>query len=511
MKDRSRTNYAIINIFTGLAGYAVTTIIGFVCRMVFVRCLSQEYLGINGLFTNILSILSLAELGIGSAIVFALYKPLAENDDEKSASLIKFYSSAYKVIGIVIAFVGVALIPFLDKLIGEPVQIKENLTIIYVVFLFNTTLSYFFSYKSSIFMANQRNYVSTGLSYLISLIQNLVQIGVLLLTKNYYLYLSIQIISTISYNLIISYLANKQYPNLIKKNAAPLSKPEKKSLIVNIKALTVNKLTDILVNSTDNIIITYFSGLITVGAASNYTLLSSTLSTITNQIFNSLTASVGNFNAKESKERQFEFYQILQFANFMIFGLATIGIVFVSSDLVGLFFGKDYILSQEIPFVIALNFYLVTMQSSITTFRSTLGLFKYGQYTLIFTAAFNLIFSIWLGNVWGLFGIYIATSIARILTNAWYLPYTIFKHGFNKNPILYFKKYFLYSFLTVAVGLICFYIFKHFDFGFLINVIVKSAVCICLWSLMIIICFRKTKEYKYLKLKLINLIAARKK
>ena len=159
MQQRSRSEYSIINIVTGLGGYFINTILGYICRMVFVRCLSAEYLGINGLFTNILSMLSLAELGIGGAIGFALYKPLAENDKDKIATLMNFYGKAYKVIGMIVAVLGLLMMPFLKVLITTQPNIKENLYVIYAIYLFNTASSYFFSYRSALLTAAQRNYI----------------------------------------------------------------------------------------------------------------------------------------------------------------------------------------------------------------------------------------------------------------------------------------------------------------------------------------------------------------
>ncbi len=495
---KSRTQYSIINMFVGLGGYVLNTVMGFICRMVFVRSLATEYLGINGLFTNILSMLSLAELGIGTAIVYALYKPLADNDEKKIASLMKFYGSAYRIIGIIVAIVGIALLPFLKKLIGDVPDIKENIYVIYLFYLFNTCLTYFFSYRASLLTAAQKNYIQLGYSYAITTIQSVVQMIVLYYTKEYMLYLGIQTVGTIFFNVAISYKATKEYPYIKGKNINPLSKNEKKSLFWNIKALTVSKVSELLVYGTDNIIITYFSGLATVGQASNYTLFSSTVSSVTNQLFNSLVASVGNHSALSDKEEIFSLYKKLQMANFVIFGWATIGIWFVTSDLVHLCFGAKYVLDDTIPFVLALNFYIVTMQSAITTYRSTLGLFKYGQYILIFTAALNIGFSIWFGNMWGLFGIYLATALARLLTNAWYMPYAIFKHGFERNPIEYFIIYAKYFIVLLVESGLCYLICKHICFGIVLNVILKIVVCTIIPLGITFLVFGRTEEYIYL-------------
>lgn len=498
MSKRSRTEYSLINIMVGLGGYFFNTIFGFICRMVFVKCLPAEYLGINGLFTNILSMLSLAELGIGTAIVYALYKPLAENDEEKIASLMQFYGKAYRVIGCAVGIVGLALLPFLNSLIGETPSIKENIYLIYGVYLFNTCLTYFFSYRASLLTAAQRNYVQLAISYLITTIQSVVQICALLITHEYFLYLGIQTLGTFIFNIVISRKTIKDYPYIERKDIKPLAKEEKLSLFKNIKALTVSKISELLVNSTDNIIITYFSGLITVGAASNYTLFSGTISTLTNQIFNSIVASVGNLNALEDKEGRIRFFKILQLANFIIFGWATIGICFVSSDLVELCFGKSYVLSASIPAVLALNFYIVTMNSAVMTYRSTLGLFKYGQYILIFTAAINLSLSILFGKWWGLFGIYLATAVARMLTNTWYIPYAVFKYGLNRKMREYCALYMKYLLVIVIDGMICYFICSILKFNIVFNVIFKIIVCSVVPNMTVILFWGRTEEFQYI-------------
>ena len=298
--QRSRSEYSIINILTGFGGYFVNTVMGYICRIVFVRCLSAEYLGVNGLFTNILTMLSLAELGIGGAIGFALYKPLAEDDKEKIASLMGFYGKAYKIIGCVVAVIGLLMMPFLTIIISNQPNIKENLYVIYLVYLFNTASTYFFSYRSALLTAAQRNYIVLGINYAITILQSIVQIPVLLISHNYMAYLIVQTIGIFINNIIVSWWAKKDYPYIARRNVKPLSTSEKRGLFVNVKALTLNKLSTILVNNTDNIVLTYFSGLVSVGVVSNYVTLMNTLTSLTSQLFNSLTASVGNLNAIES-------------------------------------------------------------------------------------------------------------------------------------------------------------------------------------------------------------------
>ena len=265
MNEKSRSEYSIINILTGFGGYFFNVLIGYICRIFFVRCLNADYLGINGLFTNILSMLSLAELGIGGAIGFALYKPIAEHDEDKIASYMQLYGKAYRIIGITVGVFGLLMMPFLRIIITTPPNISENIYVIYLVYLFNTASSYFFSYRASLITAAQKNFIVLGVNYLCVIIASMIQIPILLLTHNYMAYLIVQTLSTFFNNFIISYVAKKMYPFITNTNVKPLSKNEKKSLFINVKALTINKLSSTLVNNTDNIVITYLNGLISVG------------------------------------------------------------------------------------------------------------------------------------------------------------------------------------------------------------------------------------------------------
>ena len=498
MKERSRTEYSLINIFTGFLGYGINTVLGFVCRIIFVRCLSADYLGVSGLFSNILTMLSLAELGISSAIIYALYKPIAEKDEKRITSLMHFYAKAYRIIGVIVAVVGLSMLPFLNIIIRDQPAIKENLYLIYLMYLANTVISYFFSYRGSLLTAMQRNYIVVGYSYVITIVQSIIQMIFLLVTHEYLSYLIIQMVGGIIYNVWISHKACKDYPYIKDKNNTPLTKRETKDLLKDVKSLAIYKVTGVLVNNTDNIVITYFNGLISVGLASNYLLFSGTLNSLVQQTFNALTGSVGNLNATATESRRYSFFKALNLANFWLYGWGAIGIAFVSGDLVKWFYGANYVMSLEIPVILAVNFYMIGMQQAVYTFKNTLGLFKYGLYILIFTAAINLSLDIILGKSLGIFGIYMATAIARLFTNTWYEPYAVYKHGLHQKPILYLVRYIGYLVVLTFVGVICFVLCGFCNFGVVTNVVMKIVICSVIPNVVFIIVFWKTEEFQYL-------------
>lgn len=499
MKTRTRTEYSILNILTGMGGYILNTILGFVCRMVFVNYLSADYLGVNGLFTNLLVMLSLAELGIGSAVVYALYKPLAENDEDKIASLVKFYGTAYKTIGIVVAIVGLSLLPFLNVIIREQPDIQESIYLLYFINLFNSASTYFFSYRSSLIIAAQRNYIVGAVNYAVTIIQSVFQMIALALTRNYLIYLIIQTMGTLIYNITISRIAVKMYPYISSKDIEPLSKEETKGLFNNIRDLLIYKISSLLVNSTDNILITFFDGLATTGLASNYSLLVNTLNSLLNQIFNGLTASVGNHNALSENDKKYEMFKFLNLMNFWIFGWAALGIIFCSSDIVQLCFGESYVLGINIPIILAINFYTVGLLNAVWTYKHTMGLFRYGRFLQVGTGILNIVLSILLGQKFGLFGILAATFVSRLLTSIWYDPYALFVYGFNKSPILYLKRYFYYLIvLSVAAGT-CYFSFIMIKGTLIVRTIVKIVLCSIITNIVFCMAFLRTAEFARLK------------
>lgn len=499
MKQRSRTEYSLINMLTGVAGYGINTVIGFVCRIIFVRTLSSDYLGVSGLFTNILSMLSLAELGISSAITYALYKPLAENDEAKVASIMNYYRRAYMAIGCFVAVVGLALMPFLNLIITNSPAIKESIYLLYLLYLINTAVSYFFSYRQALLTAAQRQYIVSGYNYVITIAQSVLQTVYLLATHEYIGYLLIQIAGGIIYNVWVSAKAAKDYPYIKNQDAAPLSKEERKSLFRNIKALAINKVSGVLVNSTDNIAITYFTGLSSVGFASNYILLSNTVGQIIGLVFNALPGSIGNLNASESEENRYRFFNVLSLMNFWLFGWGAIGIALVSGDLVRWFYGAEYVLPMHIPLIIAINSFTIGQLQASYTYKSTMGLFRYGQYLLFFTGIINLVLDILLGRVWGVFGIYAATLIARMCTNLWYEPYAVYKYGLKKNPMIYWVRYLRNALILILTGGVCWILCNCCNFSVVGNVFAKFAICVVVPNSMFILFFQRSDEFSYLK------------
>ena len=455
MGKNTRTKNVIRNILVGEFAQIITLILNFFNRTVFIKLLNAEYLGINGLFSNILTVLSFAELGIGSIIGFNLYKPLAEKDTVSIKKYMLFYKKAYNLIALSVLVLGILLIPFLPYTINQAPNIDENLVILYLLFLANTVISYFNVYKKSLLAADQKEYIVIVFHRIINCFQLLMQCIFLFLTHNYIIYLLIQIFCTFIDNLIISLLANKMYPYLKEhKINIKIDKSDIKTFFINIKAVAIKKFGAIILDGTDNIIISSILNLSIVGVYSNYTMIINAVGLITSQITNALTASVGNLNAVETQNKKESVFNEIFLLSAFIFGFCTLEIFFLINPFIKIWIGENYLLSQASVMVILLNLYLTNMSHATYSFRYTSGLFRDYQYTPFVASIINIILSILLGKKLGIFGVIIATSISRLLTYFWVDPLVVYKKVFNKNVREYFLNFFIYFSVTVIIGLI---------------------------------------------------------
>lgn len=497
MNKSSRTLNSVRNTLMGITNQIIVLLLSFVTRTVFIHYLGIEYLGVNGLFINILNILSLAELGIGSAIIYSMYKPLADKDTKTISALMNFYAKVYMFIGLFIGLIGLSLIPFLDLIIGNQ-TIDENLVIIYLLFLFNTIVSYFFIYKRSIIEADQKQYIISKFQLYFNIIKYLFQIIVIIYTQNFIFYLIVQTLTTFCENLFISKKADKMYPFLRKYKKERLNIEEKKSIWKNIKALMIYKVSGTLLDGTDNIIISVYVGIVWVGKLSNYTLLLGALSSFAGQFTQGIIASVGNFIAKESKEKQEFLLRVITLGHFFIFGFSFIFLYLFLNPFIELWIGDEYVLNNETVFVLSFNWYIMGMLSSMWIFRSTMGLFVYGKYRPLITAVINIIASIYLAKFMGITGVLLGTTIARVTTNVWFDPLIIYRYGLEKSVKNYYYtglKYLLV--VLINMGVLSFLLQNISGENYIIF-IVKILISIIVVTFSFWVIFSRTEEFKYL-------------
>lgn len=497
--QESRTKNSIQNVKTGAIVQIINKLMAFVVRTVFIKILNTEYLGVNGLFTSVLSLLSFAELGIGTAIIYNMYKPVAENDIEKIKSLMKLYQKAYNTIGTVVFALGLCIIPFMDFIIKDAPNISENLIVIYLLFLFNTASSYFFTYKKSIISAHQKESVINNIDSIFYLLKSLVEILFLILTKNFIVYLVIQIAGTFIENVVISLKANKMYPYLKEKNVKKLAVNESQSILNNVKSLVIYKFGGVIMHGTDNILISSLVNVGTVGLCSNYILIINSVKTIIFSALNGITASVGNLNAVgSSKQKEKVFYQIT-FVNYIVYSFCAVAFIVLLNPFIKVWLGKNYVLGMSVSISLAVSFFIEGLRNPGYTFRTTLGLFQKGKATPYIGAITNIVFSVILCKFFGVAGIFMATSIAQLVSYVWIDPYLIHKYAFKTSVRKYIKRFVLYASILILNILVSLGVASFIDISGLLGVILKAiAVCIIPNTINIII-FRKTEEFIALK------------
>lgn len=504
MNTKSRTYNVIFNALANVGGQIIALVFSFLTRIVFIRTFGENYLGINGLFSNILTVLSLAELGVSSAIVYSMYKPIADKDYEKLSALMNYYKKLYHIIGLVVAILGLMILPFLKFLVNVNDDIG-NVTIYYLLYLLNTVASYFIVYKTSILTADQKNYVVKICNVAVSVVQFIVLTVVAFVFKNFYLYLSIQIGFSIINNVICSRIAEKKYPFINKK--VELEKKEKKTLWSNIMSMFSYQVGNVILNNTDNILISVLVNTVAVGFYSNYSMIVASISTFIQLIFTSIQASIGNLVAEGNEEKQYQIFNIIQFMSFWVTSFCVICFSVLFQDAITILYTEHYLLDYPIVLSCILNFYIQFIMYPIYCYRSTVGLFKQTKWIMFFTSMINLVLSIFLGRVWGLFGILLATGISRVVTNFWYEPIKLFKIYFKKPVKVYFVKQLVSLIITIimTVGMLWLSQFLV-PFNVFVRFIIKILMCGIIPNITYCIVFGKTKEFLYLKKIVINKI-----
>ncbi|MDY5577386.1 MAG: hypothetical protein SPF70_07990 [Lachnospiraceae bacterium] len=500
----TRTYHSLQNLMYALVSQGLDSILTFIVRTVFIYCLGKAYLGMNGLFSDILTLLSLAELGCGTAIIYAMYHPAAVGDEKQLAALLNLYRKIYISLGLGMSLVGLCLIPFLNFFISDLPEMPE-LPFIYVLYLFNTTFSYFFSYKKSILIAFQVHHIVSKVNIVTVISQNLIQIAILLLTHNFLLYLFVQLLATLISNAAISSYVNRHYPFLKTYHKERLHKESKDAIIRNIKAMFLDKLSSAIVTSTDNMLISKFVSTIVLGYYSNYTLFVTIIRNIMLRISDALTGSVGNLVSSREPAHAKKIFEELLFLNFWC--IAVFAILFFSfiNPFIILWIGEDYLLQLPVVFLICLNLYMRYIRNTQLIFIDTYGLFQEIRIKCICEALINLIASLILliPLKMGVAGILLGTFISNITTNFWFEPYIIYRKRFHAPVAGYFQKFIFYWTVTMLTGTAVFFIANNLQIhGGWIELSIKFILCFFLVNGVFIALFHKKPEYLFIKEKL---------
>lgn len=495
-----RTHNAIRNASTAFIAQFLISLTEFVVRTIFIYTLGNTYLGLNGLFSDILTLLSLAELGFGTAITYALYEPLAHNNEPKVAALLMLFKRIYNFLGVFITAIGLLLTPFLSFFISDMPDIPE-LPFIYILYLCNTSFSYFLVYKKSLLNANQSSHIVSFIQIVTSGIMYIFQVLVLLLFRNFILFLSIQVFCTLLNNIIISFYVSNHYRYLKIYKNQKISTAEKKAIFTNVKAMFLSKISSAVVTSTDNILISKFVSTIVLGFYSNYTWFTTFIRAILNKIFEAISGSIGNLLSLESKEKAHDNYLKIWFVNYWMICFFTVFLFVNVNPFIRIWVGNKYTLNMLIVFTICLNLYMRFIRNTSLTYLDAYGVFTRLKLKCIAEAIINLVVSLIYLLVFdmGIFGVLLGTFTSNMLTNFWFEPYVLYKDKFKAPLIPYFLKFAQYFSAMMLNGAIVYFVINRITFSnIILTFIVQVIVSFILINIIIIILFFRTKEFKYL-------------
>ncbi len=483
------------NSAVGILSYIITSVVSFIARTVFIKILGVEYLGISGLYSNILAMLSLTDMGLFTVMMYSLYKPLAENDTERISSLIRYFNKLYNGIGCIVAVVGIALIPVLPYIVKESALEYKELITYYLLILANNVCSYFVISKTTLIKADQHMNIINIVTSISTVLKHIVQIVLLFIFKSFTVFLFVPIIITLVNNLVLSIITTRRYPYLREKSNLPVDNEIKAYIKSNLKPTFIYKLGASVINSTDNILISVLLGTVVVGYYSNYLTIVTLVNSVISILIQAMIASLGNLNSSGSSENKYSMFKVLLIIFYGIAAFCAASYFGVFSDFISLWIGEEFILNNLFLVSLIFNNFVACITNPIWMTRETTGLFKEVRYVILCTAILNIILSIVLGKWIGLAGIIFATGISRLATMFWYEPHILCKKIFHVSNTNYWKFVAILlcaCVLPVATGILL----QTIHTGNLFIMLVKVFVCAVITALSFVAFFFKTEEFK---------------
>ena len=484
-----RVHAAVKNIIFGQVGNLITQILNFVLRTLFIRHLGDTLNGVNGLYTNVLSVLSMAELGIGTALNYSLYKPVAQKDIEKIKSYMQLYKRAYRVIGIAVAVIGTGCAPFLPYIVkaSEGIPVRD-LTLYYFIFLFNTVSTYFVSYKYSLINAEQKNYIQTNIITITKMITVVLQMAVILLTGSFYAYLLTAAAVELIQKIFVSRYLDRRYPYLRDRDVKKLSPKETGEIVTKTRALVFHKVGDVARLQTDSMIITGFINAAVSSFVDNYNMVLNSVANVVNIIFNSVLSSFGNLFATESRQKQYQIFRVYRFAACWIYGFSAMGFSLLLTPLIELWLGRERTLAFSVVLCILIDYYFKGDRIVLSNFKTAAGVFEQDKYLAL----------IQVQRV-GLIGVYVGTIVSGLIANVT-KPVIIYRVILDK-PV---REYFTDSVKYILALLFTFVLLSGVK-----KYVMRSVTVFTFAAMFVVIClvfngiflalFGRTKEFEYLR------------
>ena len=488
-----RVGNAKKNMVFGVANRASVILLPFIVRTVIKKTVGVDYLGLNSLFASILTVLSMAELGFSSAIVYNMYKPVAEDDYDTIRALLNYYRKVYRIIGLAVLLIGLLLMPYLPKLIHGDVPADINLYVLYLIYLINTALSYFlFAYLSSLIAAYQRNDVISRNNMIATIGMNAAQIVVLLTLRNYYVFAIMMPVFTIFNNVRLAIVAKKMYPHLKAKGnpTAEMIRDIKK----RVSGLMVSKMCGVSRNALDSIFISSFLGLTITAMYNNYYYIMTAITSMILLVNSSILSGVGNSLVVDSVEKNYRDMNRYIFLYMWVAGWCTACLVCLYQPFMRIWMGEAMMFPMHIVIMLSLYFYMLAMGDIRETYAEASGLWWEHRYRSIAQTVVNLTLNYLLGKWFGVTGIVAATLISLFFVDFCYGSSIIFKYVFTRQkPSEYYLRHLLYLAVTACACGATYYVCSLVHLGNWGTLLVRGLICCIMPNLLYIIAYRRYK------------------
>lgn len=502
--ERSRN--LIQNLKWGLLYRLSGLLIPFVCKAAIIRIFGINYLGLNSLFASIISTLNLAELGFGSAIVFFMYKEIAEDNTDKICALLNYYKKIYRIIGLIILLLGLLLLPFIKYLIKRDIPEDINIYIIYLITLSATVVSYFlFAYKTSILTAYQKESILYKIRAAVLISESVLEILAIFVLKNYYMYISVSVIAAIVNNIMAECYIRKNYNQYTPKGE--IDKKEKKEIETKTRGLICYKIGSVIVGSADSIVISAFLGLTISGLYGNYYYVLTLLFGLLAVYYNSFRAGLGNSFVTETVEKNYQTFQQLQFMQGWIVGFCTICLLCLYQDFIALYAGEKNVLEFGIVVCICLYMYSWKIQDVIHVLKEACGYWTKDKYRPLIGAIINLCLNVITVHFIGLYGVVLSTVFEAVAIDLVWAPKAIYKEYFKKSRKEYYLLLSACLLDFLCMGIPTFLLTSIINFNsHVFNLICKAAICVVVPNLVFILKNNKKEEFFAIKERILKII-----
>ena len=492
-----RIKNSIRNTSFGLILKIINMIGAFCARTMLIHLLGVEYIGLDGLFVSVLTMLNMAELGFSSAVVFKLYKPIAEGDTDTVCALMNCYRRIYRYIGIFVAVAGIIMIPFLRHFVKGGVPGDVNIYILYAIYLSNTILSYWlFAYKTAILNAHQRNDLASKVNSIAFLLKYLIQFILLLTTRNFYCYAVVIPLTTILTNLGSALIANVYYPQYVCRGE--LKKEDKKEIKGKVLALFYNKIGVAIINGSDNIVISSFLGLTLLGIYDSYYYIFSMLHSFFDVFHNAITAGIGNKIVTDSVDENYKVFDRLNYMNMWIVGWCSICMCCLYQPFIKLWIGPEKALTNGFSVLMAAFFYLWMVRFVVLIFKNAQGLWKEDRFRSISEGGLNIVLNLIMVQFIGIYGITLSTVIAMLVISVPWETGVLFKHYFDRSPKEYYKKLILTTLTTACNGGLTYFICSLYSGSLVTTLLFRAVVCFIVPNVIFISLNRKSEHFCYI-------------